>query len=120
MFGAWEKGDVEAMLDHVSEDAHWSPSVWSGAGLTFHGHEGVREWAAQFEGPERRIAVRASEYRDGPAAVAVIAEVTEIRGSSRAPAVTVGWMFEVAGGKVVRGEGFSDPERALRMAGIWE
>jgi ketosteroid isomerase-like protein len=120
MFGAWEKGDVEAMLEHVAEDADWSPSVWSGAGLTFHGHDGVREWAAQFEDPERRIEVRASEYRDGPAGVAVIAHVTEFRGESRGTAVAVGWVFEVAAGKVRRGEGFSDPEHALRIAGIWE
>jgi ketosteroid isomerase-like protein len=120
MFGAWETGDVDAMLDHVAAEVDWSPSLWSGAGVSFHGHDGVREWAAQFEGPERRIEVRASEYRDGPAGVVVIADVTEFRGASRGPAVTVGWVFEVAGGKVRRGEGFSDPEHALRIAGIWE
>ena len=120
MFGAWEKGDVDAMLEHVAEDVDWRPSVWSGAGLSFHGHDGVREWAGQFEGPDRRIGVRADQYRDGPAGVAVIAEVTEYRAGSAAPTVTVGWVFEVGEGIVRRGEGFSDPEHALRIAGIWE
>ena len=120
MFEAWERGDVEGMLEHIAEDGDWSPSVWSGPGLTFHGHDGVREWAGQFEGPERRVEVRADEYREGPAGVAVIARVTEVRGGSRGPTITVGWVFEVAGGKVTRGEGFSDPERALRIAGIWD
>ena len=50
----------------------------------------------------------------------MITQVTEVHGGSRGATVAVGWTFEVAGGKVRRGEGFSDPERALRVAGIWE
>jgi ketosteroid isomerase-like protein len=45
--------------------------------------------------------------------------VTEYRGDLESTSVTVGWVFEVADGKVVRGEGFSDPVHALRIAGIW-
>ena len=120
MFGAWEQGDVEAMLEHVAEDADFSPSVWSGAGQTYHGHEGIREWAAQFFGPDRRIEVRATEFRGGPGGVVVIGEVTEIRGELPPIRFTVGWLFEISAGKVSRGEGFSDPARALRVAGVWE
>jgi hypothetical protein len=52
--------------------------------------------------------------------VVVIGEVTEVRGELPPINVTVGWLFEVVDGKVSRGEGFSDPARALRVAGVWE
>jgi ketosteroid isomerase-like protein len=120
MFESWERGDVDAMLEHVAEDVEWNPSVWSGAGQHYTGHAGVRRWASQFAPPGRRLTVRATQYRQGPTAVAVIGEVTEIRDDVSASSVDVGWVFEVAEGKVTRGEGFSDPSRALRLAGVWE
>ncbi len=120
MFGAWVRGDIDAMLEYVAEDVEWSPSVWSGAGHQHAGHAGVRMWASQFAAPEQRIVVRAKDYRRGPTAVAVIGEVTEIRNDLPESPITVGWVFEVAGGKVKSGEGFSDPERALRVAGVWD
>jgi ketosteroid isomerase-like protein len=120
MFRAWEQGDIEAMLEFVAEDGTWHPSVWSGAGLSYHGHAGIREWAEQFSGPGQRIQVRAKEYRTSSSAVAVVGEVTEFRDDVQGSRMTVGWVFEIEEGKIIRGEGFSDPAHALRIAGIWD
>ena len=119
-FARWEKGDVDGMLEFAAEDVEWLPSVWSGAGLSYHGHEGVRKWASQFAGPERRIEVAGKEFRQGSSGIAVIGEVTEFRGEAPAATIAVGWVVELEAGKVVRAEGFSDPNRALRVAGVWD
>lgn len=119
MFSAWEEGDLERSLAYVSADAEWLPSVWSGGG-SFHGHDGVRRWAARLAGSDRRVEVRALEYRDGPSGVAVIGEVRRVSGAGEPGApITLGWVFEVEDGLVVRGEGFTDPGHALRLAGVW-
>jgi ketosteroid isomerase-like protein len=120
MFAAWVNGDVDGMLEHVADDVIWHPSIWSSGGVSYHGRAGVREWAAQFGQPGRGIEIRPTEFREGPAAVAVIGDVREYRGHLRSASVTVGWVFEAAGGKVVRGEGFSEPVHAPRIAGIWD
>jgi hypothetical protein len=95
------------------------PFFGAAAEMSYHGRAGVREWAAQFAQPGRGIEVRPTEFRQGPAAIAVIGDVTEYRGHLRSASVTMGWVFEVAGGKVVRGEGFSEPVHALRIR-IWD
>ena len=120
MFTAWVDGDVDGVLEHVSEDVQWHPSIWSSAGATYHGHEGIREWMGQFVQPDRRIVIKPREFREGPSAVAVVGEVAEYAGDMRTVTVSLGWVFEIAGGKVTRGEGFSDPIHALRIAGIWD
>jgi ketosteroid isomerase-like protein len=120
MFAAWLDGDVEGMLACVSDDVMWHPSIWSSGGVSYHGHAGVREWASQFDEPHRQIKVEPAQFRQGPTGVAVTAQVTEYRGREPTTTVAVGWAFEVAGGKIVRGEGFSDPAHALRIAGIWD
>jgi ketosteroid isomerase-like protein len=113
-------GDVDGVLAHASEDVQWHPSIWSSSGATYHGHDGLREWIGQFAHPHRRIQVRPKEFRQGPSAVAVVGEVAEYSGEMRTVTVSLGWVFEVADGKVTRGEGFSDPIHALRIAGIWD
>jgi ketosteroid isomerase-like protein len=120
MFAAWLEGDVKAMLACIDEDVMWHPSIWSSGGVSYHGHAGVREWASQFRRPDRRIKLEPLEFRQGPAGVAVTGRVTEYRGREPTTTVSVGWAFELAGGRIVRGEGFSDPVHALRIAGIWD
>lgn len=119
MFAAWERGDIEGMLEWVAPEVDWHPSVWSG-GMSYHGHAGVRDWAAQLAGPERAVSIRAREIRAGPAGVVVIGEAVELGGEGRGVGRSLGWLFEVENEKVTRGEGFSDPDRARRLAGLWD
>lgn len=119
MLSAWEVGDFELFLSHIAPDAEWMPSVWSGGG-TYHGHEGLRRWAKRLTRPDRSVEFHALEYRDGPAGVAVIGEIKRLRaGREYASPLKLGWVFEVEDGRVIRGEGFSEPDRALRLAGLW-
>ena len=48
-FAAWERGGVEALLPHLTEDVTWTVRADLPDAGTYRGHDGVRRLLARFE-----------------------------------------------------------------------
>jgi ketosteroid isomerase-like protein len=117
---AFRRGDVEAVLDGVSEDVVWiaARSAVEGA---YHGHEGLRRFLADnaenFEVFEPRFA----EIRDlGDRVLACGSFHIRARGSGVETSFPVAGIATYRDGKLARWEDFRERSLALEAAGLRE
>ena len=121
-FEALNRGDIDGMLSHLTEDHEWRPPSYAIDGVIFLGHEGYVAW---FEG----VRDRWRSARFTPAAFSdagdrhVIAEVRAevIARASGTPVDQVFWtVHSMDDGKVTRTEAFASEAEALEAAGLRE
>ena len=117
---ALRRGDIEPILDRVSEDVVWiaARSAVEGA---YHGHEGLRRFfadnAENFEVFEPHFA----EVRDlGDRVLAFGKFRIRARGSGVETSFPVAGIATYRDGKLVRWEDFRDRSLALQAAGLSE
>jgi ketosteroid isomerase-like protein len=84
----------------------------------YRGHEGLRRFAADllegFASPGR---IDVTELRDLDDWVLMLGEYrNEGEASGATTAMRMGWLFEVRGGRIVRGRDFLDQQEALEAA----
>ena len=121
---AYNRRDVEAMLDELHPEIEWYPwlQVQLGGGATvYRGHEGVRDGVRDGEDAFSEVRAELSEVRDlGERAVAI----GHLRGRGKeSGALTeseLAWIVEFQGGKVIRVREYLDPKEALEAAGLSE
>ena len=118
---AYNRRDVEAMLDELHPEIEWYPwlQVQLGGGATvYRGHQGVRDGVRDGEDAFSEVRAELSEVRDlGDRAFAI----GHLRGRGKeSGAITesaIAWIVEFRSGKVIRVREFLDPEKALEAAG---
>ena len=121
---AYNRRDVEAMLDELHPEIEWHPwlQVQLGGGATvYRGHQGVREGIRDVEEAFSEIQAEQAEVRDlGERVVAI----GHLRGRGKeSGAVTesdIAWIVEFKSGKVIRVREYLDPQEALEAAGLQE
>ncbi len=121
---AYNRRDVEAMLDELHPEIEWYPwlQVQLGGGATvYRGHEGVRDGVRDGEDAFSEVRAELSEIRDlGERAVAI----GHLRGRGKeSGALTeseLAWIVEFQGGMVIRVREYLDPKEALEAAGLSE
>ena len=119
---AYNRRDVEAMLNELHPEIEWQPwlQVQLGGGATvYRGHQGVREGIRDGEDAFSEVHADLSEVRDlGERAVAV----GHLRGRGKeSGALTespIAWIVDFKGGKVIRVREYLDPKEALEAAGL--
>jgi ketosteroid isomerase-like protein len=116
---AWQSGALEEIDRLVAPDAEWRPSPLSGASRDVYvGPRGIREWASEMISRHVEVHNEIDEIRDLQDRVLVLGRVIErSEGVTRIDA-QLAWLFELHGGRIVRGQGFADPEDAYRIAGL--
>lgn len=117
VFEAWRERNLEGMLELLSPKVVWRPANRPSPETAFHGHDGVLEWARQFD-RARDPDVRISEIRPGPRGVAVLGTVLEKSHGRPVFGLAIGWVCEVRDARVVRGTGFVGWREALQAAGL--
>ena len=121
---AYNRRDVEAMLDELHPEIEWYPwlQVQLGGGATvYQGHDGVRDGVRDGEDAFSEVRAELSEVRDlGDRAVAI----GHLRGRGKeSGALTeseLAWIVEFQGGKVIRVREYLDPKEAFEAAGLSE
>jgi ketosteroid isomerase-like protein len=121
---AYNRRDVEAMLNELHPEIEWQPwlQVQLGGGATvYRGHQGVREGIRDGEDAFSDVQADLSEVRDlGERAVAI----GHLRGRGKeSGALTeseLAWIVEFKSGKVIRVREYLDPKEALEAAGLSE
>jgi ketosteroid isomerase-like protein len=121
---AYNRGDVEALLDTLHPRVEWRPSlpVLLGGDLTvYRGHAGVRAMLRELDDviPERRLDF--SDIRETDDRVVATGRIrTRGRGSGAVTESLFGWVADFKDGKATRIRTYLDPEEALEAAAVNE
>jgi len=119
ILAAWDEGDVEAMAALISEDGELVPLRAQLEGTTYRGPDGMRRFWSDLNADWEDLRLPIEDLRErGDSVVAIIRMTARGRASGVNIDVRIGSLWELRDGKVTRLESFSDPEEALRAAGI--
>ncbi len=114
-YEAWNSGDRQWVLDHMSEDVEWiSPPEDPDPG-TYHGHRGVEQFWTQWRAAVGQLKFEPEEMIDAGDHVVVVAlrsGIGEASGLSVSDHVIQVFTFE--GEKCIRVHEYYDREEALR------
>jgi ketosteroid isomerase-like protein len=117
----WSRGDLDATLDLIADDARWEPSgKFIGSGQTYEGHEGVKRFWALFREPWQDISMEPVEFTKIDDSRVLTR--TRFRGvGSASGIVTETELFAVwgiEGGKVTSYQSFGERADALQAVGL--
>ena len=121
-WGAWVRGDLDAVLVRFSPDFHYEPPPeWLAAGMrsVYRGHEGLREWSVDLREAWEWIDHTPLEVVDGGDVIAFLCKIRlRARTSGIELDTRLGQVLWSEQGLVVRERDFSDWDEALRVAGV--
>jgi ketosteroid isomerase-like protein len=121
-YEAFNRGDLDGMVaDFAPTFEYIASGAVPGTGGVYRGPEGMKEfmgWFGEFSGARAEI----NELIDGGDQVLV--GITALGRGKRSGVAASGWhvwhVWALRGGKIVRGEGFTDRADALEAAGLRE
>jgi ketosteroid isomerase-like protein len=122
-YDAWNKGDLEAVLDQLHPDVEWEENaqVYPGLDPVYHGHEGFRKRQRDAFDAWERFAVEDCELIDAGDHIVVPMRLTaKGRYSGIEVEMTVCDVLTFGDGKVVRHRLFANRADALKAVGLEE
>jgi uncharacterized protein len=123
-FAAWNRGDIDAFADHVSEDVAWlevSGRPEGGGDTELLGRERMRASLRSLFDAWESYHLEAESIRDvGDRVVAIVRETARGRASGVEVDGRWGYVLTVTAGKIVRVEAYRDAHRALEVTGLSE
>jgi ketosteroid isomerase-like protein len=120
VFDAFRSRDVDATLELMDPDVEFfaPTATLAHEGTSYRGHDGVRAYFADVERLWEELRVTPTEYRAEGDTVLVLGQI-HVRGAvgylADSPA---GWLWRLADGKVVHGHVYTNPDDAVRDAGL--
>jgi uncharacterized protein len=121
-YKAFNRRDLEAMLEFFDADSHWVPSssAW-GEGTIYRGHDGVRQLLDDLASDWERFEVEPEEYRDLGDLIFVTGRVRAVpKGGGREIDSPTAWVWEMREGKALRLQAYTDPQAARDALGLGE
>jgi ketosteroid isomerase-like protein len=115
---AYNRGDVEAMLDTTSEDVVMVPMRSLLEGGEYRGHDGVRRFMADMDEDWVEREVEIDEIRELDDSLLVLGSFRAIGQSGTEVRFPVAWHSQIRDGKLVRMTAYSDQETALSELGL--
>jgi ketosteroid isomerase-like protein len=120
---AFNRNDVEAMLEDLDPEVEWRPAMQTffGGEAVYRGHQGVRALFRDFFGAFAEVHVEPSEVRDLGDRTLAIGRM-HARGRESGAETEVPWsgLVEYRDGKAYRIRTFLDRREALEAAGLSE
>jgi len=116
-FEAWERGDLESLVQTFDEDVVTRPII----GPDRLGPQGVLEMAADWVEGLDEFTMKPEEFMDAGDQVVVRVRQEAREASAGLPVEATFWfVYTIREGKAVRFELFRDREQALEAAGVRE
>ena len=114
---AFNRGDLDALVDELSPDAEWEVSENNPAARTLHGRDEIRAYLEDWRDTVRGLYYRGTRYIDAQDAVVQIGTMTG-RAGEDGPELTIPLAFvtRFRDGVPVRTEEYLDVEQALAAA----
>jgi ketosteroid isomerase-like protein len=121
---AYNRRDVEALLDTVHPEVEWHPLLQvllGGEATVYRGYEGVRDLVRELDEAFPDLQSELTEVRDLGEQVLAIGRLRG-RGkqSGAVTETTITWLVELRNGKGFRIREYLDPNEALEAAGLSE
>jgi ketosteroid isomerase-like protein len=117
IYGAWNRGDVDGVLDCCRADGEVRPFLSDLAGSVYRGHEGIRRWYADANEPwDRLLAEPEKVIEDGDRVLIRVHAKAHGHESGIDVDAHIVHLARVEGGRITRIDGFaseSDARRAL-------
>ena len=120
IFAAWNRDDMEAVLEHLDPEAELVPLRAQLEGTSYRGHDGVRQLHSDLNAEWERMQLTVDELREVGADRVVARSTLTARGRASGVEleIPIGWLIELRDGKVIRSQSFSNPDGAFRAAGL--
>jgi ketosteroid isomerase-like protein len=120
MLRAWNGNDVEVLLEVFDPEVEMRPALSTFlASTVYRGHDGVRDWYAETNEPWAQLQAEPERFIDAGGRTLVIitlhARVPEGRVDLDA---RIAHVVTIRDGKIVRLDGYDEPDRALADVGI--
>ena len=122
MLGAWNEGDVEALLELFDPEVEVRPALSAFlASMVYRGHEGVRNWYDETNDPWEELQAEPERFIDaGESTVVIIALHARVPGGQVDVGARIAQVVTVRHGKIVRLDGYEEPAKALAALGLTE
>ena len=120
---AYNRRDVEAMLEDLDPAVEWRPALplLLGEATVYRGHEGAREWLRDLYDVLDEAHVEYSEIRDlGDRVLGIGRMRTRGKGSGAETDSPFAHVTDLKNGRAIRMWTYLDPEEALEAAGLGE
>jgi ketosteroid isomerase-like protein len=114
---AFNKRDVEWLIDHATEEQEWYPAITTGVeGKPFRGHAGVRQFFSELDEVWEEFSLAPEEIRDLGDAILILGQVRARARNGVEFEQSLDGVWEVRDHKIVSGRSYLDREEALRVA----
>jgi ketosteroid isomerase-like protein len=119
LYEAWNRGDVDAVLDVCDAEVEVRPAF--GVMLSssvYRGHDGVKDWYEETYEPWAELrAVPERFVEAGERTVVVVGLHARVAGGQVEVADEIAHVVTIHDGRIVRLDGYEDPEAALATVG---
>ena len=119
LYEAWNQGDLDGLLDVCDPEVEVRPAFGAMLSSTvYRGHEGVRTWYSDTYEPWAELRAEPQRFiEDGERTVVVVALHARVAGGKVEMADEIAHVVTVHNGRIVRLDGYEDPEMALAALG---
>jgi uncharacterized protein len=121
MYEALNTGDWEGVYAETSPEFEWETDPRHPSAGIYRGREAFQRFLEDLEDPfEQTVTEPEKIFAKGDRVVAFIRIRRRPSGSSSEVEIRIGELYTLRGGKIVRGQGFGEREKALEAAGLSE
>ena len=122
MYRAWNSGDMAALTDAFDAAAEVRPALSAFlASTVYRGHDGVAAWYEETYEPWVELHAEPQRFIDaGERTVVVVALHARVPGGQVAVEGEIAHVVTVRDGKIIRLDGYEEPEAAFAAVGVAE
>src|SRR3954452_20767194 len=122
MLHEWNEGDVDALVRAFDPEVEVRPALSTFlASMVYRGHEGIRRWYAETNEPWAELQAEPERFIDaGERTVVIIALHARVPGGRIDVGARIAHVVTIHDGRIVRLDGFDEPDAALAAAGLTE
>ena len=120
MYRAWNSGDMAALIDVFDAEVEVHPALGAFlASTVYRGHEGVAAWYEETYEPWAELHAEPERFIDaGERTVVVAALRARVPGGQVDVEGEIAQVVTVRDGKIVRLDGYEEPEAAFAAVGV--
>jgi ketosteroid isomerase-like protein len=122
IYEAWNRGDVDALVAAFDRNAQVRPALSAFMRSTvYRGQDGVRDWFADTYEPWSDLRVEPLRFIEaGERLVVVVCLHARVPGGRVPVDSEIAHVVTIRNGRIVRLDGYDEPQAALRAAGVAE
>jgi ketosteroid isomerase-like protein len=122
LYGAWNPGDMVALTNVFDPEVEVRPALSAFLASTiYRGHEGVAAWYAETREPWAALHAEPHRVLDaGERTVVLVGSRARVPGGQVDVDAEIARVLTIRDGRIVRLDGYEDPEAALAAAGLRE